>query len=337
MAKRKMILHNLVKNSVAAYFAAIEIHNKPRISYRYETVTLLLMNAWELILKAFVWKVINKDSIFEKNGHSITLSKALGLVNDFINSKTPKSFLAIKENISLIEDYRNDVAHLYNENLEPCIFALVSRSALNYVDFVKTHFSKDIISEEGLFILPLGFKLPFRPEDFLSKKSNAYSSSVAAQDFINRIVTVVDSLRQQGVEDSVVLGFDIHLQNVNKIQNSDLLVAITSKDEASVTLEKVKIIKLSDDPNAQTFNFSDDEFRSIWKHTHREVVNWCIGNIKGFKANRYFNKIKKDMETDIQFVIIRRVDPKNIMSTSQKFYTDSALVEIKKRFADKVN
>lgn len=29
MSKRKMVQSNLVKNSIAAYFAAIEIHNKP--------------------------------------------------------------------------------------------------------------------------------------------------------------------------------------------------------------------------------------------------------------------------------------------------------------------
>ena len=50
MAKRKMVQNNLLKNSIAAYFAAIEIHNKPNFSYRYETTTLLMMNAWELIL-----------------------------------------------------------------------------------------------------------------------------------------------------------------------------------------------------------------------------------------------------------------------------------------------
>lgn len=29
MPKRKMVQNNLLKNSISAYFAAIEIHNKP--------------------------------------------------------------------------------------------------------------------------------------------------------------------------------------------------------------------------------------------------------------------------------------------------------------------
>ena len=57
------ISYTFIKNSIAAYFAAIEIHNKPNITYRYETVTLLLMNAWELALKSFIRKYIKKHRI----------------------------------------------------------------------------------------------------------------------------------------------------------------------------------------------------------------------------------------------------------------------------------
>lgn len=39
--KRNLIFYNLKKNSYSAFSAAIEIHNKPNIDYRYETVTIL--------------------------------------------------------------------------------------------------------------------------------------------------------------------------------------------------------------------------------------------------------------------------------------------------------
>jgi hypothetical protein len=112
MTKRKMIQHNLVKNSIAAYFASVEIHNKPNIPYRYETVTLLMMNAWELILKAYVKKHIKQRSIFESNGHTISLDKTLGFVKEHINEKTPKSFTAVAANIDAIESYRNGVCKI---------------------------------------------------------------------------------------------------------------------------------------------------------------------------------------------------------------------------------
>ncbi|MFH1562433.1 MAG: DUF3644 domain-containing protein [Nitrospirota bacterium] len=203
MTKRKMVQYNLLKNSISAYFAAIELHNKPNIAYRYETVTLLIMNAWELVLKAFIRKYIKDKSIFvkkdiaqkkeptpnpsqeetsesfrQKEEHTIPFGTAIGYVDDYINGKIkPKSFLATKENLGLIQYRRNNVAHFYNEALEPYIFMLVARAALNFVDFIKLFFKKDIIADEGLFIMPLGFKLPFKPEDFLSKNSANYISS----------------------------------------------------------------------------------------------------------------------------------------------------------------
>lgn len=166
---RKMVQSNLIKNSIAAYFAAVEIHNKPNISYRYETVTLLMMNAWELALKAYVKKYIKNRSIYTKDGLSIAFDKALDYVNEHRNSKQKSSFLAVKENLLCIEEYRNKVTHFYCDELEPYIFMLVARCALNYVEFMKYSFGKNIMDSDGLFIMPLGFKLPFKPEEFSSK------------------------------------------------------------------------------------------------------------------------------------------------------------------------
>jgi hypothetical protein len=58
-------------------------------------------------------------------------------VNEDVNTSKPRSFTAIKENLYMIEVYRNKSAHFYNEALEPQIFMLVARAALNYVEFIK--------------------------------------------------------------------------------------------------------------------------------------------------------------------------------------------------------
>jgi len=46
----------LVDKSVDACLAAIEIYNKPDFRYREETFSILMLNAWELLLKARVTK-----------------------------------------------------------------------------------------------------------------------------------------------------------------------------------------------------------------------------------------------------------------------------------------
>ena len=332
MAKRKMVQSNLVKHSISAYFAAIEIHNKPNISYRYETVTLLMMNAWELALKAYIKKHIKSRSIFTEDGHTISVDKALDYVNEHMNSIKSNSFTAIKRNIEEIEKYRNSIAHFYCEQLEPYIFMLIARCALNYVDFMKMHFSKDIMEDEGLFIMPLGFKLPFRPEDFLSDKVAKHAASEEAKDFIKDIVSVIRNLKEDGIEDSIVLGFDIYLENVKKASNSDILAAITSIDEADATFAKVTNARFSKDPNAQVFNMSDHEFRAIWKYTHADLLSWCKENITDFKQGTVFNVVKKRIKDEINCVYTRRLDSKNTKSASQDFYTDLALESIKEEY-----
>ncbi len=332
MAKRKMVQSNLIKNSIAAYFAAIEIHNKPNISYRYETVTLLILNAWELALKAYIKKWIKNKSIYANDGHTITIDKALVYVAEDLNGKKANSFEAIRRNIEEIEIYRNGITHFYCDELEPYIFMLVARSALNYVEFMKAHFSKDIMSDEGLFILPLGFKLPFLPEDFLSGNYAKYASTPESQEFIKGIVKTIRDLNDAGIEDSIVLGFDIYLESVKKAKNSDLLAAITSIEEADVTFGKVTHARFSDDPNAKVYNMTDDEFRKIWKYSYQELIDWCRNNIPGFKQSKIFYKVKRQVEEDINCAYKRSLDKDNVKAPTKTFYTDLALEKTKKLY-----
>ena len=58
MSRGKSVVKKLLDASRAALFAGIEIHNKPHIEYRYQTSTILIVNAWELALKAYIYKYI---------------------------------------------------------------------------------------------------------------------------------------------------------------------------------------------------------------------------------------------------------------------------------------
>ena len=52
----KSNVESLIEKSVACAVSAIEIYNKPDFKYREETFSILMINSWELILKA---KIIN--------------------------------------------------------------------------------------------------------------------------------------------------------------------------------------------------------------------------------------------------------------------------------------
>ncbi len=197
---------------------------------------------------------------------------------------------------------------------------------------MKNQFAKDIMEDEGLFIMPLGFKLPFRPEDFLSNKVAKYVASKESKDFIQDIVDVIRNLKDEGIEDSIVLGFDIYFESVKKASNSDILAAITTIDGADATFAKITNARFSKDPNAQVFNMSDEEFRKIWKYTHADILYWCKENIPEFKQGTLFNNLKKKLKDDINCAYTRKLDSKSSKSPSKDFYTDLALERIKQEY-----
>ena len=327
--KKKMIQANLLKNSIAAYFAAVEIHNKPNIPYRYETVTLLMLNAWELALKAYIRKHIKGRSIFEANGHTIQFKTALAYVTEHINGQKPNSFTATKENLEAIEDYRNNIVHFYNESLEPYIFMLIAKSATNYVDFTKKFFGKDIKAEEGLFILPLGFKLPFLPQDFLSKKAATKLDSPKAKEFMDLIIQKTKSLQSQGIEDSIVVGFNIYLESLKTATNSDIIAAITSADKAEATVTQVKKVLLTTDKGAPKIHVSDEAIMAQYPLSHQELVAKCREQIPGLKVNPRFYKILAPLRENPNLAFGRVNNPKSVKKQKTFFYREPIIEEIK--------
>ena len=96
---KKQVLFNLKKNAYSAFSSAIEIHNKPNIEYRYENVTILLLNAWELILKAFIRKYTRK-SIFKDNDYTISIDEAISITKKYL---TEKGIISKEELYELLE------------------------------------------------------------------------------------------------------------------------------------------------------------------------------------------------------------------------------------------
>ena len=108
MARGKVVSKILLDSSQAALFAGIEIHNKPNISYRYQTSIILVINAWELALKAFVYKYIGRKKIYDdqEKKHTIRFTYALDIVRQKINAdKGHAEFEAVCKNLYLLNRY----------------------------------------------------------------------------------------------------------------------------------------------------------------------------------------------------------------------------------------
>jgi len=131
----------LLGNGKAALLAAIEIYNKPRIEYRDECFVILLLNAWELIIKALLSK--NRQTIFYPGQYkepyrTYSLTDALGKAEQLIPEILVR---AARDNLELLSNYRYNSVHFYNApQFGAVIYALAQTSIVNLRDLLKSAF-----------------------------------------------------------------------------------------------------------------------------------------------------------------------------------------------------
>ncbi len=146
---------NLRENSIEALILALEIINKPSISYRLESFVFLFCNAWELLLKA---KLLGeKRKIFypkKKNQtrRSITLDDCLNRV--FTSRDDP-----IKLNIEKIAELRDNAIHLVIPFVPADVMALFQAGVVNYTQKLKEWFGIELSKRIPLGMMALVYDI----------------------------------------------------------------------------------------------------------------------------------------------------------------------------------
>ncbi len=331
MPRKKNVAKSLIDSAESAIFAGIEIHNKPRIPYRYPTATLLIINAWELALKAYVYKHIGKKKIYEEKNHTISFSKALAYVQEHINlSESNKDFNAVRENLYLLSEYRNNITHYFEEDLDPIIFMLLSKATMNFNAFIEKYFNREIASNENLIILPIGFNLPFDPIKYLNKKPTDNNSNVFVSDVLNSI----KRLNDEGVTDSIVVGFEMFVNSVKNISNADIIAAIdpNSYDAVALTQE----YKFTDNPKAPAVRVDEAEFiKQQYPHSYKELIKKVKEQLPNIKVNKEFSKYLKLIKGNKEWYMERLLNPLNPKSSKTGFYSEKAIKRIVELYSDK--
>lgn len=315
MSRGKTVKKLLLDASKSALFAGIEIHNKPHIAYRYPTAVILIVNAWELVMKAYVYKFIGKNYIYENDKkHTITFLKALTLTRDHINYKNKNNrYKAAFENLNLLNYYRCANIHFIERTLDPVIFMLISKAVLNYDQFLEDFFQKDITKDDNLIILPVGFKLPFDPIEYLKQDYGK-----AHNDFSNHVVQTIRELNAKNVQDSIVIGFDVYTASVKKVTNADIVAAI---DQAHGDVVLTKRIQITDDPNAPAVRAED----LLLPLTYQDVREKVKKRRPDIKFNDIFNRSMKKVKSNPVLCQTRYLDPKKKSGTKKDFYAEKTI------------
>jgi len=165
----KAVYKQLVDKSVAAALAAIEVYNKPDFRYREESFVILLVNAWELLLKAKILKD-SKNRIaslyvhFGKNNHKIKRSRTGNPLTIELLGAMQRLAIdqVVSDNLLSLVDIRDTAVHFYNDDgVRYIVYTLGVAALRNYQHLSKEWFKKSLASYH-FYILPIGFSHNFR-------------------------------------------------------------------------------------------------------------------------------------------------------------------------------
>jgi hypothetical protein len=211
--------------------SAIEVYNKPRSNYRDETFSILLINAWELLLKAIISK--NKESVFYRKKRKQPY-RTLSWQDAFDRAKVhfPKEVdpIPVRRNLELMTTYRDNAIHFYNEReLSALIWALAQTSILNYRDLLLSIFGINLASEVNWRIMPLGAREPIDPIQFIERTTQSHAKvRPAVRQYVDEILTTARELKTGGADTGRFLTvFNVKLESVKKIGDADVVVGVT--------------------------------------------------------------------------------------------------------------
>ena len=237
----------LLGNARAAMMAAIEIYNKPVFQYRDECMVILLLNAWELALKALLSK--KKKSIFypkKRKQAYRTLSWQDALIKARLYFPKELSFPPIQHNLELLGTYRDNAVHFYNaKDFGVVLYALAQTSIKNFRDLLEQTFSVKLEDEISWQLLPLGIRPPIDVVSYISGTSGSKMTKAVHQ-FLAELADAVDALKEAGEDTGRLLTiFNVKLESIKKIGDADVVVGVKKVDGTAGSLTVIK----TQDPN----------------------------------------------------------------------------------------
>jgi len=199
----------LVERSLDSFTLALEIYNRPSLKNKVEAFSIMIINSWELLLKAQIIEEKSYKDIFYENGKSLTISDAVRTIFD---SECP-----IKKNLELIIDLRDQATHLLIKELQPNLSELFQANVLNYQNQYKNLLGNSPLSGQSVGMLSLIIDGP-SPEIAIIRDSYGKETADEVELFLNK----VSSLKAEYKSTEFAITIDYHLTLSKNKNKSDI-------------------------------------------------------------------------------------------------------------------
>ncbi len=316
----------LLERSLAAIVAALEIFNKPNFKYREDTFAILVINAWELLLKSkwisdngnklsslyVIENVKNKDGAVGKkkrvkktrSGNPFTHS--LDYLGKKLVATKQLSQIAL-DNINVLLEIRDSAIHFYNtENIFSIRLQEIGAAAIhNYTTTAQQWFCADF-SKYNLYILPLGFIQPKQHTGIILNREE------------KRFLNFLDSIEKKEHSDerySISISIDVSF----------------SKSKADDALKMRK----GDSPIVVDIRLTEEQLKDKYPMSYKDLTNACRIRYVNFKQTPDFYDILKELKMDTTYSYERELHPGNPKSAKTNFYSTAIWNRLDRHYTKK--
>ncbi len=321
MAKQNL-QSKLLDKSVASIISAIEIYNKPDFSYREEVFSILLVNSWELLLKAKILKD-NKNKVSSIQVPSKTKTKQGGPLKRFYpkenrsgNPMTLEIFKLIellklpkvvKDNLEAIIEIRDNSIHFYNSDkyLSKKIQEICTASLKSYLELISSWFSYDM-NKYNFYLMPISFFHPYEIESFSVNKQTAQEK--------NLLKYFKSKERKNPYSESSPHNFSLNL--------------VTKFEKGSSGTNTVRVGK----KGVSVFVSEESLFKTKYTLNYKDLVSYLKTRYSNFKQNSAFNKIIAEIKTKDQFCKVSYLDPVKKSGGKKSFFCSEVYKETDKHY-----
>ncbi len=316
-----------VQKAEAALLAAIEVYNKPDFRYREESFAILLLNAWELLLKARLLSLHDNDPkclyVYEtrqgksgkqtkkryrkrnRSGNCQTLG--LGACVVALEKKGAVIAVGIKKNLDAMTEVRDNAVHFINAGplLAKQVFEFGTAAVSNFVRLARDWFAHDL-SRYHLYIMPIGFVSP--PAD--AESIVASTDEATLIQFLTALASATDV--KEGDPYQVSLTLNLKMKRTSDA--TGLRVAIT------------------DDPDAPKVFLKEEDFKKRYPWDYPELTKRLRKRYSDFKVTDKYHKLRRGFMSDAKYCMSRFLDPGNPKSAKKEFFSPAILPELDKSY-----
>lgn len=160
---------DLVDAALAAAVTAIESYNSPNAEYREQTFSILIVNAWELLLKAKILKDNSEDieSVYvkderEKSGFKTNRNGTPWTLDIFDALRRTDTSVNVQSNLDSLTEIRDSSIHfLADPDIKYVLAILAIASVVNFKTICSEWFSRSL-EAYNFAVLPLSFDYDFK-------------------------------------------------------------------------------------------------------------------------------------------------------------------------------